>query len=225
MIACHIASLPERSECLKKTVSSVYGQVNEIHITLNGYTEVPKWLLALELHSNHPTIHYDILDNALGDSAKFLHCWEKPATCLILDDDLYASPHYVPYMIDGLRRHGGAVSLHGKCYAIRPIQHFKRNFTSNYRCLGSVAEDVRVDVIGTGCLAFDNTQVKFNESLFEQRNMADVLFSRLCWQQGVPMTVLKHDIGIIRYMPQTNTIWRNTHDDRIQTEIINSFLK
>jgi len=175
MIACHIASLPEREESLKRTFFSIRTQVSKVYIMLNGYGQVPKWLVTDGLYGNLQ-IEYELLDNSLGDGAKWLHCWDKTAINIVLDDDLIVPGGYVSYMINGLARYGGAISLHGKCYAIRPIQHFKRNFTSNYRCLGSVAEDVRVDVIGTGCLAFDNTQVKFSESLFEHKNMADILF-------------------------------------------------
>jgi hypothetical protein len=229
MISCHIASLPERSESLKKTIISIYHQVDKVYVALNGYIDIPIWLVNLQ-HAN-----YELLDNSLGDGAKWLHCWDEPAICFLLDDDLSVSngvnmrqpwqQNYVLYMLEGLKRYGGAVSLHGKNYANRPVVRYRRNYTANYRCLNTVANDTRVDVIGTGCMVFDNTQIKFDQSLYEHKNMADVLFSRLCHQQGIQMTVLKHNRGYLQYTPPKVRIWRMTTDDRIQTEIINSFLK
>jgi hypothetical protein len=157
----------------------------------------------------------------MGANAKLLHCWDEPSICAVIDDDLVYPNGYIPFMLSGLRKHSGAVSLHGKSFANRPIAHYRRNFTANYRCLGSVDKDVRVDVIGSGCMMFDNQQVKFDISIYEYKNMTDVLFSRLCTLQGVPMTVLSHNAGYLRYMPQVRTIWNTSGDDTIPTKIVN----
>ena len=173
MISCHIASLPERESSLRQTINSIYKQVSKIYVSLNGYPQEPNWLT--EMYNTKCIT----LDNSLGDAAKFLNCWDEPAICLVLDDDLIVPKDYVQYMINGLAKYGGAVSLHGKKYSTRPIEHYRRNFTANFRCLNTVLEDSKVDIIGTGIMAFDNTQVKFDKSLLEHKNMADVLFAKL----------------------------------------------
>ena len=219
MITCHIPSVPNRALSLQKTVNSIIGQVDKLYISLNGYEKIPNWIISNKIHA-------EILDNSLTDGAKWLHCWDESAICVHLDDDLIVPQDFVRHMLDGYLAYGGAVSLHGKIYGNRPITHYKRNFTLNYRCLGTVHNDVPgIDVIGTGCMLFDNEQVKKDDSLFEYKNMADVLFSRLCHQQNIPMTVLAHKAGWLMYMPQEVTIWRTTPDDSIQTRLINEFLK
>ena len=220
LITCHIATIPAREQSLRQVLNAIIPQADKVYVSLNGYQVYPDWL-----RTKH-NVECETLDNSLTDAAKWLHVNDNIGLCVVLDDDLIVTNNFVAYLSDGLRRHGGVVSLHGKTYANRPIAHYRRNFTGNYRCLGNVPNDVRVDVIGTGCTVFSNVQVKLDNSVYEYPDMADVLFSRHCVLNNVPMTVLKHKAGqYLRYIPQVDTIWRRTTNDRIQTEIINSFLK
>jgi hypothetical protein len=182
---------------------------------LNDYPSIPRWLEVLKFEN------CELLDNNLGDGAKWLHCWDEPSLCAVFDDDLILPNDMIYTMKRGWCLFGGAVSLHGKLFGKLPIEHFRRNFTANYRCLGAVAQSSPCHVIGTGIMMFDNQKVTFNKSLFEYRNIADVLFSRLCTQQGVSMTVLAHRSGYIRYQPQKVTIWNTSQDDTIPTKIVN----
>ena len=219
MITAHIATLPEREESLKQVLDAIIPQVDKVYVGLNGYEKVPDWLRDLR------GVNHEILDNSLGDGAKWIHTMDEPSFCITLDDDLICAPNFVKYMLYGLEKYGGAVSLHGRNYANRLIQSFKRSITSVYRCLGSVEEDTKVDLLGTGCTIFDNTQIIIDSSVYEHKNMADVLFSRLCFRQRKPMTVLAHHTGqFVTYIPQEKTIWRETKDDSVQTKILNEFL-
>jgi len=218
MISCHIATLPERENSLKKVLDAIIPQVDKVYVGLNGYDKIPDWLRDLR------NVNSEIHDNSLGDGAKWIHTMDEPSICITLDDDLVATPNFVKYMLYGLDKYGGACSLHGKNYA-RPIRSFKKSMKNVYRCLGNVDKDVRVDVIGTGCMIFDNRQVILDNSVYEHKNMADVLFSRLCFRQRKPMTVLAHHAGqFLTYLPQEKTIWRETKDDSVQTKILNEFL-
>jgi hypothetical protein len=220
MVSCHIATLPERVESLKQVIASISPQVDKVYIMLNGHTEVPSFLRELR------NVNYEICDNSLTDGAKWLHVNDEPAVCVILDDDLIATPLFVKYMLEGLHRYGAAVSLHGKRYDTKPVLRFRRSYTSNFRCLGNVDSDIPVHLIGTGCMLFDNRRIMLDQSVYEYKDMADVLFSRFCTYNNIPMTVLKHRAGqFLRYIPQAETIWHRTYDDKIQTEILNNYLK
>jgi len=221
MVIAHIATIPERENSLRQVIASVSPQVDKTYVSMNGYQVKPDWL---RMERN---VFTELLDNSLGDGAKWLHVNDEPAICFFLDDDLVVAHNYVKYMFYGLEKHGSAVSLHGRKY-VKPVKSFRRNFTANYRCLGNVANDEQVQLLGTGCMAFDNRQVKLDSSVFEYRLMADVLFSRFCVTNNIAMTVLSHKAGqYLKYLPPADgkTIWRNTTDDRIQTFILNSFLK
>ena len=219
MITAHIPSLPDREESLRRVIAAISPQVDRVYVSLNGYDRIPEWL------SNLRYANCELLDNSLGDGAKWLHVNDESSVCVLLDDDLVVGMNFVWYLMYGLNRYGGALSLHGRTYT-KPVGSFRRNYTGNYRCLGNVANDVKVQLIGTGCTIFDNRQVKLDNSVYEHKNMADVLFSRFCTYNNIPMTVLKHRAGeYLRYIKPANTIWSTSGDCSIQTEILNSFLK
>jgi hypothetical protein len=216
MVICHIPSIPERFECLQRTISSIYNQVDKIYIALNGYGEIPYDVFRFA--------NCELLDNSLGDAAKWLHVNDDIGYHVFVDDDLILPQTFVDTLRRGSDKYGGAVSFHGKSYSDRPILRYRRNYTANYRCLGGLDKDVKVDILGTGCMLFDNTQIILDQSVYEHKNMADVLFSRFCVKNNIPMTVLAHKGGWIRYMPQKITIWNTSYDDTIQTKIINEYL-
>jgi len=219
MITAHIATLPERIESLHRIIPAISPQVDRVYVMLNGHTEVPEFL------QEFSNVEYELLDNSLGDAAKFLRIGVMSKLCVLLDDDLIPVHNFIEYLQCGLQKYGGAVSLHGRRYDNKPIKSFRKSFTANYRCLGNVDKDVRVHLLGTGCTLFDNTQIRIDQTVFEERNMADVLFSRLCTLRNIPMTVLAHRAGqFLSYIPQKDTIWRQTADDTVQTKILNTFI-
>ena len=67
MIIAHIATIPERVGSLELVVGSLLAQVDKLWVMLNGHTEVPSFLRQLR------NVQYEILDNSLGDAAKWLH--------------------------------------------------------------------------------------------------------------------------------------------------------
>lgn len=216
MITCHIASLIEREESLKRVICAILPQVDRIYVSLNNYKDKPDWL------AKEHKVHCELLDNSLKDTAKFLFIHEVEGPCLVWDDDLVLNNTTVRYLELGLMKYGGVVSLHGKRYP-RPVENFKR-WSANYRCLGTVAEDVSCDVIGTGCMMFDNRQVKLDLSVFDHPGMADVTFSRFCHKQNISMTVLKHPANYLTYIAPVETLWRTTKDFSLHTKLIKEFL-
>lgn len=216
MITCHIASLIEREESLKRVICALLPQVDRVFVALNNYLAVPEWMKAM------PKVKGTLLDNKFKDCAKFLFVHEVEGLCLVWDDDLIPNSRLVRHMEIGLRKYGGVVSLHGKRY-LRPVENFKR-WSANYRCLSTVAEDVSCDVIGTGCMMFDNRQVKLDLSVFDHPGMADVTFSRFCHKQNISMTVLKHPANYLTYIAPAETLWRTTKDFSLHTKLIKEFL-
>ena len=218
MITCHIASIGERKESLRLVLNAVSPQVERVYVSLNDYDSVPTWLY------QYGNVWHEMLNNSLGDASKFLKVNSQAGECVVLDDDLIVPRGFVKDMMGGLKKYGGAVSLHGKIYN-RPIVHFKKGF-ANYRCLNTVDHDVTgIEVLGTGCMIFDNQEVKIDLSNFPHRNMADILFSKVLYGRGIPMTVLKHRYGYLRYIPQKTTIWMQTRDCTQHTLLLQSYLK
>ena len=219
MITAQIASIPDRVETLEMTVNSLINDVNMLFVALNGYKEVPPFL------ENDKKIIRVLMDNSLGDSAKFYDIDQRNGYVLTCDDDIIYPPGYVQYMIDGVKRHGGIVSLMGKRYDNRPISSFRGGYTKLYRALTSVVGDHVVDLGGTGVMAFHTDDFKITMDDFERPNMADIWVARAAVRQGVRITVLSHKSRYIGHKKYHNRIWAKTTSwDTYQTEVLNSFL-
>ncbi len=215
-----IASIPGRVETLKLTVSSLLPQTDMIFVALNGYTEVPGFL------EGQDKVVYSLMDNSLGDAAKFYDVDRRNGYFLTCDDDLIYPQGYVGYMIEGIKRHGGIVSLLGKRYDNRPITSFRSGYTSLYRCLTTNATDKEVHLGGTGVMAFHTDSLKLSVDDFKRKNMADVWLAKAAAEQGVKITVLAHPSRYVKHKFYSRRIWITERgNDKYQTEILNSFLK
>lgn len=212
-----IATLKIREESFKQTILSLYDQVDSIAAVLNLYEKVPEWLKGLS------KVECILSDNSLGDAGKFWYAATPDRVYLACDDDLLYPKGYVSYMLSGVEKYNGLVSLHGRKY-LSPVTHFKK-YAYAYRCLGTVTEDVPVNFIGSGCCAFDTNRLELHLSDFRRSNMADVWLSKAAKEQGVPMVVLKHDTGYLKYItPKGDTIWNATRDYSFHTSILRSFI-
>lgn len=213
--AC-IASIPEREKMLKKTIECLRPQVDGIRVALNNYTQLPSFLNKNEVI---------FLDNSKGDAGKFYFVDQLEGYIFTCDDDLIYPPDYVKYMIQGINRHKCTVTLHGKTYSL-PIESFGRPL-GNYRCLDEVTSDGRVDIGGTGVMAWHSASLKVRFEDFQSKNMADLWFAKLCHEQGVKIMCLAHKKGNLAYQGPKQTIWDEEKKKGFaeQTKILKSFLK
>lgn len=200
-------------------VEAVKDQCDKVVVGLNNYTRVPE---ALSCYSN---VECHLLDNSLGDAAKMLTVGSCDGYYATLDDDLLPPKTFIQDLIRGIDRYNGFISFHGKVYN-RGFSGFKKP-SIVYRCLGSVADDVRVNFIGTGCSGFHTDRLKLSIDMFPIKNMADVHVSKACHDQGVQMVVLKHDRGYFAYQqPSGGTIWESFRGATpVQDKIMRTFLK
>lgn len=214
-----IASLPDRENSLTLVINSLLPQVDKVYVALNGHKEIPMALRNLR------NVECVILDNSLSDGAKFYFTSKTDGYYVAWDDDILAPPNAVETLIAGVNKYNGLVSFHGKYY-IPPITNFKR-WAGNYRCLNTVVADVRVNVIGSGCCAFNTNRLSVQVSDFKTRNKADIWLSKITTEQGVPMFVLQHRTGYIQYLstPKGTTIWETTRDYSEHANIMKTFIK
>jgi hypothetical protein len=219
-IIVQVASIPVRVASLRLVVQSLLPQVDELFVSLNGYEAAPDFLL------NNDKIGYVLLDNSLGASAKFYDIDKRNGYVLTCDDDFCYPSGYVQHMLDGLKKHGGIVTLHGKRFASRPISSYRNGYTQIFRCIDSVEDDYVVDIGGTGVMAFHTDSIKLSIANFPMKNMADIWLSKCAHEQGVPITVLSHLHNYVRQRRYSRRIWATEkHNNRYHTLVLNSFLK
>jgi hypothetical protein len=216
MVIVQIATLPDREAMLWQTVKSLYQQADAFYIMLNGHTEEPR------IPDPSGKIRYELLDNSLGDAAKFKDVEKRDGYFFAIDDDLIAPNSYIEYLKRGIDKYNGLVSLHGRNYPPNPT--FKK-WVGNYRCLNTVPHNVNVNFIGSGCCGFHTDRLKLKLSDFPTKNMADCYLSRAAYLQGIPMVVLAHKQGYLQYMSPPTTIWDQTRDYTLHNRVLQSYLK
>jgi hypothetical protein len=218
MTTCHLATIPSRENLLKIVLESITPYVDHTFLALSGYNHIPTWL------DEFKTLTARIYDNSRGDANKFAFINEVEGLVYIADDDLVYSVEYFALLQRKVNQYNCPISLHGKRYEL-PFRDFKR-IKDNYRCLGSVEQDqLNIHIIGTGVMAFRTDIIRPTMDAFEEKNMSDVLFSRLCYKNNIPMVVIAHKAGIVRYLNPPETIWGTTKDYSKHNSIIKSFLK
>ena len=200
---------------LKKTVESLRPQ-GSIFVALNGYRAVPDFLGEGE---------YVMLDNSRGDAAKFYDIERHEGYLFTCDDDLIYPPDYCEYMRQGVDKYGCPCTLHGKIYD-KPIRAFNI-IKLQMQCLQDAFGDGRVDVGGTGVMAWHSSQVKISYDQFKSRNMADLWFAKTCTEQGVKIMCLEHKRGQLAYQGPHDTIWQQEKNKGFteQTALLKTFLK
>lgn len=218
MITAQIASLPNREDGLSIAVHSLLPQVDRIFVALNGYDKVPEFLY-------HHKITYAMLDNSLGDAAKFYDIEKRKGYILTCDDDLSYPNGYALYMVSRVDKYKGIVSLLGKRYDNRPVKSFRTGYSSIYRCLTNVKKDYKVDIVGTGAMAFHADRIKLSVADFIHPNMADIWLSKAAHEQNVPLVSLAHRARYVGHILYPWRIWSCEDNDKYHTEVLNSFLK
>jgi len=216
----NIATLPDRVESLKKCIDSIYNQTDYIKVILNGHKVVPAFLKGIT------KIIYTVSDNRHTDASKFLETSDQEGYIFTLDDDLQVPTGYTEYMIDGIKKYNAIVSLHGKVLKERPVKYFVASFEKNCQCLSNVSQDTKVDIPGSGIMAWHSSIFNITPEYCEYPNMADLWVAKRAKELEVDIWCLKHKSGYIKHTKHQWTIWRHEMKTGFnkQVEVINNYL-
>jgi FkbM family methyltransferase len=223
-IMCGVASIPERAENLRLSVQSILPCVDELHVYLNGYMDVPAFL-------DHPKVKVyrsqDFKD--LGDAGKFFKAGEKRGFFITIDDDIIYPADFVWKLVNEIRHHRQkglkvAVGLHGKIMA-RNVSRFYRDHTEQFHGASPLKHSRGVHILGTGTAAFHTDDLKLTIDDFNgHANMADIHFGIACQKQNVGCLVLPRPANYltIQRIPVQQTIWGKSYkNDELQTNTYN----
>jgi hypothetical protein len=211
-----IASLKEREPLLLKALESLssYPGVN-IHLNLNEYDAVPSWI------ADYPIAYYKLHPKNGGDKVKFN--FEQKGYCFSCDDDIEYPPEYIEYSIEKLIQYNHRVILSymgkrvpgrvGSYYRGVPSEHFQR----------ANPKDHRVDIPGTGVMAWCADHIRFAVEDFTLNNMADIYAGILARRQGLDVIHVAHPEKWFISHDSVRTIWKEHHrNDEEQTKLVNS---
>jgi hypothetical protein len=224
-----LATFKDRVDIVKDVVKTIAPQIDLLMIYCNDE----------ESYRNARTITDGNVKKVRGpnltDRGKFYFCSELKGenhTYFAFDDDLLYPPDYVQHTLKELAKynHKAIVSYHGKQLITRGVRSYYARQTPleerhSYRVLGEVIGNHDVDLLGTGCMAFDLRY--FCPENLKEDMMADIEVGCLAEQQHKRRIVLAHKMGWVTYHPKMQgkwTIWdefANGGDER-QTNLLNN---
>ena len=148
------------------------------------------------------------------DNAKFffLQNYKEPVIYLSVDDDLFYTKEYVHQIVQGVKRYGCIVTMHGRKLLGKGRNYYKGH--KSYSCLRTEKETAYIDVCGTGVTAF-NTEYFNPTELYKSsfKKMSDIIFSLEAIKSDKKIVHLAHNRGVVRYLhpPKNTTIHYTEH--------------
>lgn len=209
-ITANIATLPNREKLLKRTVKSLYDQVDKINIWLNDYNKVPGWCIDAKIRTRRTA--------NVGDQGKLLFL--ERGYYFSCDDDLIYPPDYVEHLKSKINNN--IITVHGKNFA-PPAKSYYHGALNKIRCDELLTHDTKVQIPGTGVMAFHTDTIQFTAEDFKCKNMADIWVGIKANNLNIPVICIAHKANWLILQPTPNSIWSQHHkNDEYQTELINN---
>lgn len=195
-----MATLWERRAQAQEAIASIAPQVDRLVVVLNrqsGEADAAPmaWMDALVQSTDpyHKRVSFVVSDNRLGDAERYRNVELADVIYLSCDDDLRYPPDYVEKMVAGVQRTGHAVTCHGKRFGRYPAtSYFNDHYATYLSCRSPNYGDERVQVPGTGCMAWDGRQLDLRYARFAAKNRADLEVARIAAEDGVAITCVAH---------------------------------
>jgi len=216
-----LASVKEREQQLKVVINSLYKQVDEIHLILNYYDAVPKWLYKNKIFTYcNPT-------NKNAHDSIWNHVWQD-GYYLILDDDLLYPIDYFDKLIETIERHErrAVVTAHGTNIK-QPVKDWF-SCRNTYGFSDILEQDIYVDVAGVGTTAFHSSTFNVLPTLqdFPVPFCRDLYFSIFCKKNNVPIISPQRSYGwILPLKVPGDTVYDTTCKNESLKRIKNRILK
>lgn len=225
-----MATIKSRQSSLLQTLASIYNQVDEVHVYLNDYKEMPAVLYAKVIQSfKNVKLHFGPnLAGDLGDAAKFYFIDKLPECYYFtIDDDLFYSPGYVQNHIAYQQHFNNQIitTYHGHAFFDFPLQgYYKSGLSAQVRCLYTLDFPQYTQFGGTGVMCIPTNNIKLSLNDFgAERNMADVWVGIYSQRNSIPILALPHKQGDIIHndINFKETISATSHQKDLPCEVIN----
>jgi len=221
-ITISMASIRERAVMVKKVVSSLYDQCDQLNIYLNDYGGIPEFLKRDKIQVFEGRTLGD-----LGDVGKF-YVPQSDGYIFTVDDDLAYPPNYVSTMIDKIEEYDRkcCIGVHGVVLNPKMIDYYKSRRCYHYKMVQD--KDVGVHIVGTGTLAYHSSTISVCKEHFSSPNMADVWFGILAQKKKIGLRCIAKAAGWLKDIPgldHKKSICGRRLTAEKQTKVIKSFGK
>lgn len=212
-ISCNVATFSKRENTLYRTLPYLLNQTTPfdvIRIYANDY----------EPDINDPRIEVYTGGEDITDRGKFYFYegLDEPEAYFSWDDDLVMPPDYVEKTLEYLDQHEGIITYHGRKLQGKGLHYYRDHETHHFRW--QMGEDVKVDIPGTGCLAFHTDTFTPNVLEYEHDKMVDVLIGLEAAKQNVLIWCCKHKNNWIESVNTTTAIYSEMRNDcKVQSKL------
>lgn len=220
-----VASIPEREIFLQKTIDSIIDQVDILNVYLNSYKKIPHFLFKKK-------IRYFLSNGRgdFGDAGKFFPLQYYSGFLFTLDDDLYYPSDYISTMIDKVNfyKKTSFICVHGNLLPQNKINSYYKDKTGIHFSK-SIVVDQKVDIPGTGTLAFHSSLYSVKMEDFSIPNMSDIWLFKVAQERNIPVISIERKNMWIKSLiignDEHSIYSKFSKDDSLVTKIINSTLQ
>jgi len=221
-IIMSLASIPSRKDCLREVIKRVINQCDKINVYLNDYIDIPDFLKNKKI-----TVFQE---KNIGDIGKFYNVEKEDGYYFTIDDDIIYPNDYTYRMIKFIQEHQNKIvtGVHGCTLNMNSMNNYYKD-RSLIHFRHGLQKERRVQVIGTGTMAFHTSTINVKLNDFMYPNMADIWFSLLAQKQKIPMILISRMAGWLKDIPEalsTSSIYSNSKGKShgaYQTKIIREY--
>jgi hypothetical protein len=203
--SANIASYPSREDCLLEMLESIKGQFDYTRVYWNGKDAsfIPEWVEVMNR------------DGDLTDLGKFRFLVgngfprDKHEYYFTLDDDLIYPETYADDMVSSIKEHGCIVTHHGRRLLGKGLPYYKGHELT--MCLNANPTDHKVDVGGTGVMAFNTHYYRPLIFRYSRQCMADLVLAEDASLKGKDIVCLAHPSDYFGYLNPKETIHDTEH--------------
>lgn len=230
LVDIYMASLWRQGHIVK-TVNSLLlnPELGSVTIACNNYTDKQWEFVNEELNNPIITLHRTNNEKGSNEKLRFIAIGNNKYICLV-DDDLIYPPEYLNKLITGCEKYNAMVSLHGRTIPKGIIKTYYGQPVAMYRALGTVVEDVEVDIASNCGSLFKREFYDDLEKWYDfcsTTSMDDIYVNYFAKKKGIKRVVLAHKEGYLKHKiqyPEDNYVFnKHRYSDVIQTEFINNY--
>lgn len=191
IVSANFATHKARKPYIDKAVNSVIDQVDIVRVHYNDYQpEEREW----EQYTGED----------LTDKGKFAHI-RKGEIAFTCDDDILYPCNYVEKTLKYLHKYDGIVTYHGRVLKGKGLNYYHGHKVFHFRYHDG-QKDTRVDVPGTGVMAFHSDT--FLPSVEGDDLMADLLVGLQVAEQQVRIMCVRHKNSWIQPIRTNDSIYQ-----------------
>ena len=204
-------------------------EIGTVSICCNNYTDEQWEFVKNELCDSKVIVYRTNNEKGSNEKLRFIGTGSNFYVCLA-DDDLIYPPDYLNKLINGCEKYNAMVSLHGRIIPKGIIGSYYGQPLEVYRSLGTVVQDVEVDIASNCGSLFKREFYNDLDKWYDfcgSTSMDDIYVNYFAKKNGVRRIVLAHQEGYLKHKEQfseDNYVFdKHRYSDRVQTEFINNF--